>query len=314
LVIAVALVAVSAILLRQCGRRPAPAETAPTAEAPPATPTMGERCSEGGYAEAARANRESLETLPWAPFGRLEHGWAIYAPLVGRELGTECGPGSERFAALLAGWRAAHRLPETGAFDEATFRLMKQEWHRRRPFVRTRMAGVCPEPPQDGELATARPDEGYSGKTIQLRPEALAAYRRMVEAARRELPYLRDDPRWLTIFSGYRSPESDAARCAREMNCQGIVRAACSPHRTGYAIDIYLGYAPGFPPDSSADPNRLFMSRTAAYRWLVAHADAYGFVNYPFEPWHWEWRGGPEVPGSNARRSSARPQSGPPAA
>ena len=56
-------------------------------------------------------------------------------------------------------------------------------------------------------------------------------------------------------------------------------------------MDLYVGQAPGFGPDSSADPNRLFMSRTPTYRWLVANADRFGFVPYPFEPWHWEWTG-----------------------
>ena len=43
--------------------------------------------------------------------------------------------------------------------------------------------------------------------------------------------------------------------------------------------------------DSTADPNRLFLSRTVTYRWLLANASRFGFVNYPFEPWHWEWTG-----------------------
>ena len=68
-------------------------------------------------------------------------------------------------------------------------------------------------------------------------------------------------------------------------------RATCSPHRTGLALDLYVGEAPGFKPDSSADPNRLFMTNTPTYRWLLANAGKYGFVNYPFEPWHWEWIG-----------------------
>jgi LAS superfamily LD-carboxypeptidase LdcB len=33
------------------------------------------------------------------------------------------------------------------------------------------------------------------------------------------------------------------------------------------------------------------MTTTPTYQWLVAHAHRYGFVNYPFEPWHWEWTG-----------------------
>jgi LAS superfamily LD-carboxypeptidase LdcB len=28
-----------------------------------------------------------------------------------------------------------------------------------------------------------------------------------------------------------------------------------------------------------------------AFRWLVANAYRHGFVNYAFEPWHWEWTG-----------------------
>src|SRR3989344_4684733 len=100
-------------------------------------------------------------------------------------------------------------------------------------------------------------------------------------------------PPHLTIFSGYRSPAAGAARCQAEGNCDGIVRARCSAHRTGLAADIYVGQAPGYGPDSTADPNRLFMTRTATYRWLLAHAPRFGFVNYPFEPWHWEWTGEP---------------------
>jgi LAS superfamily LD-carboxypeptidase LdcB len=43
--------------------------------------------------------------------------------------------------------------------------------------------------------------------------------------------------------------------------------------------------------DSSADANRLYQVGTPAYRWLVANAARFGFVNYVFEPWHWEWIG-----------------------
>ena len=52
-----------------------------------------------------------------------------------------------------------------------------------------------------------------------------------------------------------------------------------------------MGQAPGFGPDSTADPNRLLQSRSAAYGWLIVNAGRFGFVNYPFEPWHWEWTG-----------------------
>lgn len=134
----------------------------------------------------------------------------------------------------------------------------------------------------------------------------------MVAAARRAAPPIAADRRLLTIFSAFRDPASDDARCALERNCQGIVRAACSAHRTGLALDLYLGGAPGFGPDSSADANRLFLSRTPAYRWLVANAGRFGFVNYPFEPWHWEWTGeplGPVIPFAAATSPPAPPPS-----
>ncbi len=35
------------------------------------------------------------------------------------------------------------------------------------------------------------------------------------------------------------------------------------------------------------------MVQTPAYRWLLANARRFGFVNYVFEPWHWEWTGEP---------------------
>jgi LAS superfamily LD-carboxypeptidase LdcB len=119
----------------------------------------------------------------------------------------------------------------------------------------------------------------------------LEAYRRLVAAARASVPALTADRRLLTIFSGYRNPDSDDARCQRDNNCQGIVRASCSAHRTGTAMDFYLGAAPGFAVDSSDDANRLYLSRTPAYLWLVHNAEGFGFLNYPFEPWHWEWKG-----------------------
>ena len=244
-----------------------------------------------GSVQAAKLNKASLYSLPWSPFGRPEKGWAVYVPAVAQEIATRCPADSAGFAAQLADWQARHGLPAAGAMDPLTFNAMKSLWQNRRPFVALRGQGVCPDSPPEAELAVAQPGESYGGKRIELRAAALAAYRRMVSAARTALPELGRNREILTIFSAHRSPEYDAARCARDSNCQGIVRAACSAHRTGLAMDIDLGAAPGYGVDSSADPNRLYQVSGAAYRWLVANAPRYGFVNYPFEPWHWEWTG-----------------------
>ena len=242
-----------------------------------------------GPGQAAVANTASLRTLVWSPYGRVETGWEVYAPLIAHEVATTCGPATAGFAGAVAHWQGAHHLAPTGTIDAQTFEALSRIWQGRRPYVALRARGTCPVPPATVVTASAR--ESYLGKPIRLRQGTLTAYHKLVAAAKRDVPALAKDPRWLTIFSGFRDPASDAERCAREQNCNGIVRAKCSAHRTGLALDIYVGQAAGFGPDSSADANRLMMTRTAAYGWLLKNAGRYGFVNYPFEPWHWEWTG-----------------------
>jgi D-alanyl-D-alanine carboxypeptidase len=258
-------------------------------QSPGAPQRVSTQCRASGWSAAAQTNANSLQTLAWAPFGRAEVGWETYVPLIQHEIRTACPANSEGFAAALAAWQRTNGQSTDGVVSEAVFGAMKGVVQTRRDFVRFTSFGTCPGTP---DLVTAaKPSEGFSGKQVWLRPRALDAYRRMVAAARAEAPEIAADPQALTIFSGYRSPAADAARCQTEGNCDGVVRARCSAHRTGLAADITLGHAPGFTVDSSADPNRLYMSRTAAYRWLVANAGRFGFVNYPFEPWHWEWTG-----------------------
>ena len=269
----------------QCTRLSPPV----AATAPPKHP-LGPCRPAPTFAAAAVRNAASLQTAVWTVFRRPETGWEIYAPAAARDLGVACDPRADGFAAALADWQRAHRLPPTGVMDEPTLRAFSYAWEARRPFVAATAHGVCPAPPT--VLATALPDESY-GPPARLRPAALEAYRRMVAAARADEPVLAGDHRMLRIFSGYRDPAANTAHCLAQNDCDQIVRATCSAHGTGLAMDLYLGAAPGYGPDSAADPSRLYLSRSNAYLWLVAHAADYGFVNYPFEPWHWEWTGEP---------------------
>jgi len=242
------------------------------------------------FAPAADANRASLDGLSFAPFGAQETGWRIYAPKVAADLGVPCGPWTQRFAARLARWQRRHGLPAHGAMTPETFDRLKAVWQAARPFVAVRAAGVCPDPPPEAALDQISPGERLDEREIRVARPALAAYRRMRAAALADLAGA-GDPDLLKPFSGYRSPAFDDERCAREGNCQGIVRALCSAHRTGIALDLYLGAAPGFTADASVSANRLFQTETPAYRWLVLNARRFGFVPYVFEPWHWEWIG-----------------------
>jgi LAS superfamily LD-carboxypeptidase LdcB len=244
------------------------------------------------YVEAARKNAKTLDSMDWTPFGLKEKGWETYAPLTAHEIGTTCGFGTPAFAQALAGFQARFGLEPTGVFDPATFQVLKGVWQERRPFVMARVHDECPEAPPTTMLQPlAKDEEAFDREDRSLRGDALEAYRNMIAAARREVADARQDAKALAVFSAFRSPEADQERCKEEHNCDGARRAVCSPHRTGTAVDLNLGWAPGRTADSSDPENRLYQTRSALYRWMVTNADKYGFVNYAFEPWHWEWVG-----------------------
>jgi hypothetical protein len=242
------------------------------------------------YQAAASDNAASFHDLDWAPLGVQERGWETYAPLIAHEIGSGCAAQSPAFAQDLAGWQGRHGLPVSGRMTPETFAALYRIWHARRPFSRV-LPSQCPDPPPASDMAEASAAEAYGGKSVRLRRDALAALRRMIAAARAEDPRIGGDAKALTIFSGFRDPSADMARCLADGACDGRRRTWCSAHRTGTAVDLYLGAAPGFGPDSTAPESRLYLSHTPAYRWLVANAGRFGFVNYVYEPWHWEWTG-----------------------
>ncbi len=264
---------------------PLPVSSAPRWDAPP-----DEACTEAPAFEAAAArNAADIDTLDWTPYGPAEAGWRIYAPHVAVEIASNCAYESPGFANALAGWQKAHGRPPTGIMDQDTFSLMKVRWHLQRPFVILSRHGACPSAPDATLLTTARPDEVYGAKPIELRADALAAFRRMVADARAADPAIARDRQALLIFSGYRSPIENDLTCLLNGGCDNVTRAPCSAHRTGLAFDIVVGAAPGGRVDSTENSNRLVQSQSPSYRWLVRNAHRYGFVNYVFEPWHWEW-------------------------
>ena len=264
---------------------PLPVSAAAAWDAPPA-----EACDDAPAFEAAAArNAADIDGLDWMPYGPPETGWRTYAPRIAVEIASRCAYDSPGFANALAGWQKAHNRRPTGVIDQDTFSLMKVRWHLQRPFVILNRQGGCPPAPPPEALATARPEEVYGSRPMQLRADALAAYRRMVSDARAADPAIARDRQALLIFSGYRSPIENDVTCLLRGGCDNVTRAPCSAHRTGLAFDIVVGAAPGGRVDSTENSNRLAQSQTPTYRWLVRNAHRYGFVNYVFEPWHWEW-------------------------
>jgi zinc D-Ala-D-Ala carboxypeptidase len=255
--------------------------------APRSAPQVSARCAAtAGWQDQARRNAQGFRSLQWAPFGVPEAGWDAYWPAMAKEIGTACAPATAGFAAALAAWQKAHGLPPTGEVEPKTIEAMRIVWMLRRPFVQVTRSGACPPAAAESSLATATAAEGYWGKLVQLRPGALAAYRDLRAAALREVPEVAREPRLLTLISGYRAPDAGAGSGGG-----GPARASCSAHRTGLAVDLNLGSMPGADPTSSTDANRSYQAATPAHRWLAANADRFGFVAYPYEPWHWEWTG-----------------------
>lgn len=244
------------------------------------------------FADAAAKNAGSIDTLEWAPFGAKEKGWAVYEFLLDQTLATTCGAGTSNFAQALATFQGRFNLPADGVFTPATFEVFKGVWQEQRAFVMARVAGLCPEPPAPSLIVLVpKGEETFEREDRMLRSDVLAAYEKMLTTARAESSAIRSDPKALTIFSGYRSPESDQVRCDTEHNCDGTHRASCSAHRTGAAVDLDVGWAPGVHADDATLDNRMMQTRTPAYKWMVKNAARFGFVNYPFEPWHWEYVG-----------------------
>ena len=280
------------VILSMLGALPLVLAAAGAAHARPQA-AAPEACDAGEieWGAPALANAISHYSLEWTPFGATEWGWETYLPLIQHELGTGCAPGSPAFARAQAEFQFAHNLPATGWFDPVTFQVFRGLWQERRPFIMARVREQpCPDPPPLYQLGYLVGSEEHADRlTRLLRRDVLEAYRRLVAAAREEVPEVAADPELLQIFSGFRDPEADAARCAAQGNCDGLRRAVCSPHRTGTAVDLYVGQMGEMGVDNTSPASRLHMSRGATYRWLVRNAGRFGFVPYVYEPWHWEW-------------------------
>ncbi|WP_318699794.1 MULTISPECIES: M15 family metallopeptidase [unclassified Roseofilum] len=132
----------------------------------------------------------------------------------------------------------------------------------------------------------------------KLMPEAALALMKMIYTAR-------DDGVWIIAASGFRSYKIQEELFNRKVQIQGSDREAAksvappgySEHRTGYAVDLVDGHSP------NADINSNFAT-TAAFQWLVQHAQDFGYeLSFPennpqqvkYEPWHWRFIGSPKA-------------------
>ena len=161
------------------------------------------------------------------------------------------------------------------------------------PVERQRFVPVPVERPGGGRIGDKSPPgpedivvvDGFE-RTVPLHHLAAAAWAALIAAARADGIA---DPLLLAV-SGYRSVEQQAwlweGALAKygdpEVACLWVARPGTSAHQSGRTVDCHLGY-----PIESEYADR--MRSTPAYRWLSAHAEAFGFYPYDLEPWHWEY-------------------------
>jgi len=255
-------------------------------------PTKENAAALARFSGAATQNAQLENSLSWTFSGKAQTGWMIYEPLIAQTIGTNAGAGTTDFAFALSKWQAAHALSGTGILDESTLEALRGYWQSLR-LGRSDFPGpnkLISAPISDFYDETRDPD------LLQVERETYVAYKRMLAAAAKDLvgqvKFTRDgrlapDEKFFKIVSAFRSQEyQDQLRAKSPGSGRGTL-AMHSAHNTGQALDIYVGGE----PVTTKDWNRLIQVQTPAYKWLVKNASKFGFYNYYYEPWHWEYVG-----------------------
>ncbi|HKP69312.1 MAG TPA: D-alanyl-D-alanine carboxypeptidase family protein [Pyrinomonadaceae bacterium] len=245
--------------------------------------------NKSAFAGAALRNATLRNTLAWN-FGKTQTGWNIYIPLIAQTIGTEASPDSSEFALALSEWQGDAGMSPSGVLDEPTMQAFRQYWQSRRLG---RSGLTTPDALLSAPIVEFY-DPTRSPDLLQLERETYAAYKKMIAAAAKDLKTemrftpdgeLAPGEKFLRIVSAYRSPEYQAELRRKEPNAGRAALAKNSPHSTGHALDIYVGGE----PVKTLDSNRMIQVQTPAYKWLVKNAHRFGFYNYFYEPWHWEY-------------------------
>jgi len=242
------------------------------------------------FSSAASQNAQLENTLSWTFSGKTQTGWQIYEPLIVKTIGTNSSPGTADFAYALSKWQSARNLTGTGILDESTLEALRSFWQSQR-LGRSEFPGpdkLITAPISDFYDQTRSPD------LLQIERETYVAYKRMLAAAAKDLAgkvsftkdgALAPNEKYFKIVSAFRSQDyQDQLRAKSPGSGRGTL-AMHSAHNTGQALDIYVGGE----PVTTKDANRLIQVQTPAYKWLVKNASKFGFYNYYFEPWHWEY-------------------------
>lgn len=229
-------------------------------------------------AVASKKNAVLVKTARWT-FGRPQTGFLIYIPLIQQTIGSDADYDTAEFARALKQWQLSKGYENAnGILDVQAFLFLKEQWQADR---KTQKASTQP---MTSIAPTFRYDPKREEEYCQIGEKTYVAYQKMVEAARKE-GITGDD---LKIVSSNRDP----ARLKQIQKSIGdkkklgfTIAAKNSVHFTGRALDLYVGGE----PVSTKDSNRMIQVKSKAYQWLLKNAGRFGFKNYFYEPWHWEY-------------------------
>lgn len=244
------------------------------------------------FLRAAAAENSRLQyTVAWAFGGKSQRGWFLYAPLIQQTVGAkQYDAASPDFARALLDWQTRFGLAPNATLDDKTLYKLVEFWQARRL--------KNSDYPSPDKLLTAPIADFYdptrAPDLLKVERETYAAYKRMVAAAAKDKSLnlkltrtgeLAPEEKFLKIVSAFRSREYQEKLRRESPNSGRAGLATNSPHFTGRALDIYVGGE----PVTTKDFNRAAQIQTPAYKWLVKNAERFGFCNYFYEPWHWEY-------------------------
>jgi zinc D-Ala-D-Ala carboxypeptidase len=245
------------------------------------------KTSSKGFSKAALSNSKLKNSLQWTFGKKRQTGWYLYVPLIQHTIKTDNAPESGGFALALSVWQKKNRLAPSGVLDTETLLALIKYWQSRR----------IPKLYEANErLLYNAPVADFYDPTrkvnlLNLDKETYTAYKKMIAAAAKDLNLriekgnLTGSDNFLKIISAHRSRAYQEQLRKKEPNAGRAQLAFTSPHFTGRALDIYVGGE----PVTTKDANRAIQIETKAYQWLVKNAEKFGFYNYFYEPWHWEY-------------------------
>lgn len=245
------------------------------------------RMDSSKFGKAGLSNSKLKTSLQWTFGKKTQTGWSLYVPLIQHTIKTENAPESSGFALALSVWQKKNSLAPSGILDAKTLSAFIKYWQTRRiPKLYEADEGLLYNAPIADFFDPTR-----ERHLLNLDKETYTAYKKMIAAAAKDLNLkiengnLTGADNFLKIISAHRSRAYQEQLRKKEPNAGRAQLAFTSPHFTGRALDIYVGGE----PVTTKDANRAIQIETKAYQWLVKNAEKFGFYNYFYEPWHWEY-------------------------